>query len=307
MYVFGELRDPKRAQDVVNHLRGRGMSVGLQHIPQEDLYVLYVDNEKDVPWAQDAFCTFMGFPKPVEIPREWHQIKSIPMGSVTKYFLIFSVLVFLGSFLDDKKVLWRFLFMSEIHKELFFEIKKGEIWRLFTPVFIHFNFIHILFNLMWFKDLGSIMEYTKGMKFYLLLFSVLAIFPNLGQYLAMGPSFGGMSGVVYGLLGFLWMNKTFHPNTEFALPKHDVIMMIIWFFLCLSGVIGNIANVAHAVGLSIGMLFGIYSGCMESQTLDLRRFVVYVSISILITMATAVVEYMKLGMKFYFMIHHYLQ
>ena len=33
-------------------------------------------------------------------------------------------------------------------------------------------------------------------------------------------------------------------------------MMLAWFFLCLFGVIGNVANVTHTVGLVLGLLWG---------------------------------------------------
>ena len=71
---------------------------------------------------------------------------------------------------------------------------------------------------------------------------VIAAVSNVGQYLMSGPSFGGMSGVVYGLLGYVWMQGKFNPASGLALHKQTVTLMIIWFFLCLSGLMGNIAN-----------------------------------------------------------------
>ena len=69
-----------------------------------------------------------------------------------------------------------------------------------------------------------------------------------------------MSGVVYGLLGYIWIRGKFDPGSGLYLHSSTVIMMLIWFFACLSGYLGQIANTAHTVGLLMGMAWGFVSG-----------------------------------------------
>jgi GlpG protein len=142
------------------------------------------------------------------------------------------------------------------------EVRRGQIWRLFTPMFLHFSILHILFNMLWLRDLGSMVEARKGSWRLLLLVLVLAGTSNFGQYLVSGPSFGGMSGVVYGLLGYVWMQGKFNPASRLSLQRQTVTFMIAWFFLCLTGLMGPIANAAHAVGLALGIAWGFLAAHM---------------------------------------------
>ena len=65
-----------------------------------------------------------------------------------------------------------------------------------------------------------------------------------------------MSGVVYGLLGYIWMRAKFDPFSGLFLHKNTVIMMLVWLVLCFTGLLGPIANLAHLFGLLIGMAAG---------------------------------------------------
>jgi GlpG protein len=133
-------------------------------------------------------------------------------------------------------------------------------WRVVTPIFIHFTIIHILFNMLWLRDLGSTIEGRRGTRRFILMVLVIAVLSNLAQYLVSGhPNFGGMSGVVFGLFGYIWMKSRFDPESGFFMPPQVVFLMIAWFLICFTGVIGNIANTAHTVGLISGLVMGYAS------------------------------------------------
>lgn len=136
------------------------------------------------------------------------------------------------------------------------EILFGQVWRLFTPMFLHFGLMHLVFNLMWLWELGGALEQRHGPAWLAALVAVLGASSNLAEYAWSGPYFGGMSGVVYGLLGFFWMQGRYNPRFGMGLPRHVVVMMLAWFALCWSGLIGHIANMAHTVGLLTGALWG---------------------------------------------------
>jgi GlpG protein len=138
------------------------------------------------------------------------------------------------------------------------EVRSGEIWRLFTPVFIHFGLQHILFNMWVLYDLGRLIEINQGTKRLALLVVVIGIGSNIGQYIIGGPYFGGMSGVLYGLFGYIWIRSLCDPGSGLMLSTMTVGIMLVWFFLCLFQIIPNVANGTHAVGLVMGMIWGAF-------------------------------------------------
>jgi len=93
-----------------------------------------------------------------------------------------------------------------------------------------------------------------------LLVLVIAAGSNLGEYwLGRTVTFGGMSGVLYGLLGYIWIRGKFDPGSGLFLHPTTVTMMLVWLVVCYTGYVGAIANAAHVVGLVIGMVWGCLS------------------------------------------------
>ena len=148
--------------------------------------------------------------------------------------------------------------MIEWHRGLP-EIRHGQLWRLITPIFIHFGVLHLLFNMLWLRDLGSMIEARHSWWYLLLLVVVIAACSNLAQFFFSGPMFGGMSGVVYGLLGYIWTRGKFDPASGLFLHPTTVVMMLIWFVACFTPLIPHVANATHAVGLAMGCAWGYLS------------------------------------------------
>jgi GlpG protein len=143
-------------------------------------------------------------------------------------------------------------------------VLQGQVWRLFTPIFLHFGIWHLLFNMYMLYYLGGAIEQRRGSLRYLLMILVIAVISNLVQYYfghpelnwIRSPTFGGMSGVDYGLFGYIWMKARFEPELGLHIQSNTVILLIGWFFLGMTGWVGPIANGCHVGGLLAGMLIG---------------------------------------------------
>jgi GlpG protein len=144
-------------------------------------------------------------------------------------------------------------------------IKQGQVWRLITPIFIHFGLLHIVFNMFWLYRLGALIEMRLKPGTLLALALVSAVGSNLAEYgwqtYRFGPEhihpFGGMSGVVYALFGFVWMKSDYDPERGIKLPSNTILWMMGWLFFCMTGAIGGVANAAHVGGLLVGLVIGL--------------------------------------------------
>ena len=139
------------------------------------------------------------------------------------------------------------------------EIQHGQIWRLVTPILLHYGILHILFNMLWMRDLGSMIEVRQGSLKLAGLVLSFAVLSNLGQYFLAGPNFGGMSGVVYGLAGYIWIRGQFDPGSGLFLHPTTVTMLVVWFFLGFTPILGHVANWAHGFGFAAGIAWGYLS------------------------------------------------
>ena len=143
-----------------------------------------------------------------------------------------------------------------------------EWWRLLGPAFIHFSALHIIFNLLWWGMLGAKIERTLGMSMLLIVFLVSATISNAAQALFSDPVqgnlflFGGLSGVVYAVMGFVWWLGWLRPSWGLSLPNSIVGFMLVWLVLGYADILWvNMANAAHTAGL--------ISGCLLAGALSL--------------------------------------
>lgn len=187
------------------------------------------------------------------------------IGAVTSALVSACVVVMIYKWLrGDSDPLIRMLFITDIQTDGDYfrytrglpEFRGGQFWRVFTPILIHFDVLHLFFNMMGLIYLGGMIEARhNGFRLAVKILAFAAA-TNLAQYAWHNPNFGGMSGVVFGLFGYVWVRSKLDPQSGFYIDPTNVILMVFWFFLCMTDLVGPIANMAHAVGLGSGLIWG---------------------------------------------------
>jgi GlpG protein len=192
--------------------------------------------------------------------------QNMRIGTVTAGLIVISVVVFFLTGMGEKiDVVRLFTFVPLT------PVKGGYVpgntsaileqpWRLITPMFLHFGFLHIFFNCWWLKDLGTAIERVFSARYLLFFVLTVAVFSHVLEFVMSGPRiFGGMSGVVYGLFAFIWIRGRLDPSFPYRMPQQLVTFMLIWLGLGFTGWVGPIANWVHSGGLIVGALWGVIS------------------------------------------------
>jgi GlpG protein len=124
--------------------------------------------------------------------------------------------------------------------------------------------------MMWLVVLGKQMESRLGAFRYILFIIIVGIISNTAQYIMSGPNFIGFSGVLTGMLSFIWVRQRKAPWEGYQLDKATVIFMLIFIFgMAALGMVTfllqiffninlgtNLANTAHVIGILMGFLLG---------------------------------------------------
>ena len=213
------------------------------------------------------------------IPRVLSAIRKFPQ---TLLLIAINVLLFpVGMGLGDRTIdgmfeRLMFLAVEEVNGEQYFTtmrytVEHGQWWRFITPMFIHFSWLHIVFNLLWVWEIGRKIEFTNSAVVLFVAVFASSLAANVTQYLLSGPSlFGGMSGVVFGLLGHSLIWSRLVPSKDVGIPNGTYIFMLVYLVVGFTGMIdllglGSLANGAHLGGLIGGFVTGGLAGLLARQ------------------------------------------
>ena len=134
--------------------------------------------------------------------------------------------------------------------------QEDDIWRYLSHTLVHLSNMHILFNLTWWWLFGGAIERQLGSIKLLQIYLLAGVVSGVAQNVASGPAFFGLSGVVYAVLGYVFVLDKLNKQTDFEVPDGFFYMLVVGILLGFAGPLVdiNIGNTAHISGLLVGML-----------------------------------------------------
>ena len=277
MRLIGITADPQKADTFVGYLDHLGKGAMVR--PEADQFAVWVFDEGEALDARMDWQRFVAHPdhedfrvpakpQPESLPSETTKVTHLQNPAVPRPSWQPTSAILAASAVAVTILTW----FGEDRDDLFKRITFGpmvpggaiplsfdfaEPWRAITPVFLHFTFIHLVFNLLMLQDLGCQVEKKLGRWHFLGMFLVLAACANFVEA-ALGPVrfFGGLSGVVYGFLGFVWVQTLSSSPKGFHLRGATILILLAWFALGIVQKDLPVTNWANAGGLVTGMVLG---------------------------------------------------
>ncbi len=134
----------------------------------------------------------------------------------------------------------------------------GSALQTLTPMFLHFGELHLVFNMLWLWYFGRQLEAIHPSWFVAGLIVVMAFVSNTAQFMmSESRNFGGMSGVIYGLMAYAWVVHTAMPRSYLSMNKNLLTFFVIALVVMEIVASSMIATAAHVGGLLSGLVLGL--------------------------------------------------
>lgn len=137
-------------------------------------------------------------------------------------------------------------------------VENGENYRLFTSMFLHFGFSHLLNNMVTLVIMGRNVEPIVGKVRFFIIYFVSGLSGNILSFITecMTGDFvvsAGASGAIFGLTGALLALTIIFRGRAGQVTKKDMLIMI-GINLYLGFTSQGVDNMAHIGGLIAGFL-----------------------------------------------------
>lgn len=249
------------AQAFVDYMATRGITLRIEH---DGDYQLWLDDESQVGVVENELNQFIRDPNhPRYQAASWQsgttdsgiRYQHTPLlagmreraGPLTLGVAAACVLVFILMQLFGDGTVMDLLSWPQADQRL-------ELWRWFSHALLHFSLLHILFNLLWWWYLGGMVEKRLGSGKLFVIMLISALLSGWMQAKFSGVLFGGLSGVVYALMGYTWLRGERDPQSGVFLQRGMMAFAVLWLLVGYFGWFGlSIANAAHVTGLLVGV------------------------------------------------------
>ncbi|PWC14778.1 rhomboid family intramembrane serine protease GlpG [Brenneria corticis] len=269
------LSNPRLAQAFVDYMQTRNVRLEMRTAGQEA--ELWLADDLQLDEVRQALEIFLRDPfNPRYQAASWHtgstdsgiryqrfsylQTLKQRAGPLTLSIIIAAIAVFLLMQISGYEPVMAWLSYPDAGQEL-------QLWRWFSHALLHFSLLHILFNLMWWWYLGGPVEKVLGTGKLLMITLVSSVASGWAQSWFSGVHFGGLSGVVYALMGYVWLRGEREPEGRLFMPRSLMAFAVLWLIAGYFDILGmSIANAAHVAGLVVGLLMAFWDTYNKTET-----------------------------------------
>ncbi|EJL83003.1 putative membrane protein [Pantoea sp. GM01] len=262
MMRITQFNNPRMAQAFVDYMATRGVKL---RIERESHFVIMLEDESKLEMVENELAQFVRDPNhPRYQAASWHSGNTASglryerthiwanirqrAGPLTMSIMIACIAVFIVMQIVGDDVALDWLAWPADASQYF------QVWRWFSHALLHFSLLHILFNLMWWWYLGGAVEKRLGTGKLFVIMLISALLTGWMQAKFSGVLFGGLSGVVYALMGYCWLRGERDPESGIYLERGLIGFAVVWLVIGFYGAFGlAIANAAHVTGLLVGL------------------------------------------------------
>lgn len=268
-------KEPANLAEFARYLRGLGFPHRISE--QGGKLIVWVADESHATWVQTQYQMFNEGLLDISLPLakshiRWPNLRSIPLTVLLISLCVagFSVvwlnalnavswLSFQGFTLQS--VDGKAQVVMNTTSEWLGLMQKGQWWRLFTPMFLHFDWTHLAFNITLLGFFASQLERQRGFFWLLSTVLILSLAANVAQFVVSDHLFGGMSGVNYGLIAYCAVINRRSGQAIYQCPPGlfwvSLVMMMLGFLNLFSLFGYSIANWAHLGGFVAGIVLAL--------------------------------------------------
>ncbi|MBU9842461.1 rhomboid family intramembrane serine protease GlpG [Rahnella aceris] len=256
------LNNPRLAQAFVDYMATQGFTLTMKHESQE--VQLWLEDESRLEEAEKQVALFVRDPlHPRYQEASWKTGKAQPhlkmshtpflktlrsrAGPLTIGMIVLSLAVFILQQMVGDELVMSWLAWPDSSRVF-------QLWRWFTPALMNFSFIALLINLAWWWYLASQIEMHLGSGKLFTVTLISALISGWGQSMVNGSWFGGLSGVVYALMGYAWLTGQLKPESRLYVPGGLLVISLIFMFIGYATGGAAVSNAAHAFGLGLGLI-----------------------------------------------------
>ncbi len=195
--------------------------------------------------------------------------------SIIKVVIYFCAGIYAISLLYDPKAIFQFggflNFLIPSDKSLWLfgmtgarAIAYKHWWTLITAIYLHGGLLHIFFNMLWFRQVGTMVEELFGTARLILIFTFSGVLGYIVSNSLLGSPTIGASGSIFGLFGALIFygqsrGGRFGANIYRQILGWAIVLFLFGFFF------PGINNFAHLGGFIGGFLSGYFLNYQERK------------------------------------------